>query len=590
MSAKHRSRTLCSWALLAALVIVCTARPAAAWPWEQREQPKVDLRHVQEAPHTYRGRTIRFDCRFINRGQLYKRLNTRFNERQFDNFAVWPAKASLWQTAERRAVVPTLYIPVGNRKLIEFMQDLKRYDLLTVVAVVRNDYAGLPWLEVLTMEQNTDPAERLAERTLTHIRHGVTLQDGGKDLLAVEQFDLAIDGGLPSVYRPTVHQHLGECYLALDRIDEAADAYATAIAADPEDAALYIGRARVNLRRGQPDAVVADCEAALALTAEYPIVHAILGEAKAMQGQIAEGLRLCELTAFAPDASPEVKARAEVHKARIYADGQRYTEAVGAYARAIGENTPLAAVAWLRKEIGEFYEARFDETGNVEYLEEAIREYTNARVISRRQDAAGLTMLAEAFFKHAQATSGGYEEALEALQQAETASPGYVPARLLAGRIALLQGDLAEAERIFSAVSREHPNDPEAQLLMARAYEKSGEADKALLTYQRVTEAAPANVDAWVRIADLAETLGQTGLARDAYARLGDLVPDEPLYAFQLGRLSLAVDDYRTAASASRKAVADGPRGERARMNLATALHALGDIRELAWSGGLERV
>lgn len=551
-----------------------------SWPFKRDERSKGTLSEIAAAPRSYVGHEVRFDCRFAMRGNIFNNFNTRFSERDYINFAVWDAEAELWDADARRQVVPTLYVPVNDEELRRVIKARQRYDLLTVTAVVENSYADLPWLRVLGIEVSDRPEDELSAPVLKRIHNAFTLQEQAKDDLAIEQLDLALQAGVPAVYQPTVQSRLAQSYVALENYGAADDAYGRAIAMAGDQPEYYLERAKVKLEMQLPSAALELCRQALALSAEMPEAHAVMGEAYGRLGQVARGLQECSVAANLPGATPEQKAVAEVHRARIYATAGRHREAVGAYARAIGEESPLAAKAWLRKEIGRFYEQRYEETSDIALLEEAIREFHNANVITLNKDAEGLYLEARARFQMVQATGGtDYSEVQALLQQAEQAEAGYVPARLLHGQIQLAQGQPGAAAQIFQEVAERHPENVKAQLSLAQIYERMGDLDQAAAAYGRVTELAPSRLDAWRKLAELSESLGRLREARDAYAALARLAPEEPLYAYHLGRLSLALDDYQAAAEASARAVGPEELGQQARLNQATALYAGGDIR-----------
>lgn len=582
----NRSSDRKLWGLVSLLTLASLLVPATAgaweWPWQHNDPSKnVELRDIVESPRAYLGRRLTFTCRFAMQGKLFKQFNTPFSSRRHTNFSAWIPDAELWMAEERRAVVPTFYVPNEASELIRELQDYDRYELITVTVVIRNDYASLPWMEVEAMAPVADGANVISERMLTHVRNGLDLQSKGQHSNAVEQLEYAVQAGLPPAYRDRVHGALGESYFALKDMEKALGSYGRAILADSEDPELYLRRAEVNLELAHSTAAIDDCESSLALSADYPEVYALMGEAYGQMGKTTKALKLVDMTASTPGLSAEQKAKAEVHRARVYVSAERYTEAVTAYARAMGENSPLAATAWLRKEIGGLYEQRYRATGDAELLDEAIREYGNANVITGNTDAEALFLLAQAKFEKVRAASGtNLQEVVDILKQLNSVDPAYLPAKLLEGRIAMLQKRPEDAARIFRDIVRENPLDADAHRSLAKMYEQSGQLEDAVSVYAKATELDAMDVDAWGKQAELNEKLGRFEAARHAYSVLAGLRPEETLYRYQLGRLCLALDDYQGAVQSSRMAAGQGPQGEAARYNLAIALWAQGNLRD----------
>jgi tetratricopeptide (TPR) repeat protein len=572
-----------SFAVAVALLLLSGG--ASAWPPiaqdKEEDELRVELREVMDAPDSFEGHEISFEARFMSRGNLFKRFNTNFTRRHYNNFSVWPIDAELWDVEARRDLVPTLYLHVRHQKLREVLRQLKQYDAIEVKGTVETSYAGLPWIEVEDLRPVETESVQLSRQALVHVADATKLFNQGRYGLAEEQYRLAMEAGLPDVHMVHVHQRIARGYLRQRRYEDALEAFRLAEGYEPENLQTHIGRARALLRLGRPEAAMEACREVLRISGEAPLIHAMMGEALGLMGRTAQGLRKCALTIHTPGASGEDRAYAEVHRARVFVSADRFAEAIGAYARAIGENTPLAAEPWLRKEIGALYEDRFEETGKTEYLEEAIREYGTANVITRDTDPDALYLLARARYRLLKTQdSEDYQEVLELLLQARDMDPTFMPARLLRARILLDAGRTEEAEEILQSIAREYPDDPASRLRLAAFYKGAGRTEEALKVYREVVELDSASEEAWRNIAKLSEAYGDTAAARRAYGNLVEIDPTEATYRYHLARTSLEMDDYETAIAQSRAAIVPGDQGLDARMMLARALWADGKLNE----------
>lgn len=133
------------------------------------------------------------------------------------------------------------------------------------------------------------------------------------------------------------------------------------------------------------------------------------------------------------------------------------------------------------------------------------------------------------------ATSGRTSDAIDLLEQglAEQTSPELAT---LLGRLLADLGEIDRALDMLQAHAPEAAQHPDHQLLHAALLRQSGQHAEALVRYQALTEAVPANAAAWVGLAASHEALGQPELARLAYRQALRLDQGE-LAAFARGRL-----------------------------------------------------
>lgn len=542
-----------------------------------------ELNKIVATPNAYIGRVVTFTCRFGFQANFFKAFNTKFNRREHTNFAVWDDDVKLWDKDERRTVLPSLYVDVSNKKLIEKLLKLKKYELVVLTAEITSSYGSLPWFEVTEINSQAWKDKAPTDVALLHIRNGLALEKEKKYLLAAEHFKMALEKGLPTSYKGFVNTRLGTNYYLAKKYDLASEALATASKLSQSDAELKISQAELCLKQEKYEDAVNFCKDALKISAAYPEAYAIMGESLGKSGDYNGGLKLCSLAINNPGISAENKANAEVHKARVYLAARNYNEAIRSYANAIGVTSPLASASWLRIEIGRLYEERYTVTGDTELLKEAIREYKNAVTITKESDVESMYLLANAYFKETMSANGtNYQKSVDLLDKVRALDPAYVPALVLAAKIAELQGNSEEAGRIYNRIVEENPTDADAYLAVAKVYHADGKLEKAAEAYQKSAELNPSSIKTFSALAEINESLGKLDDAKENYKKLVDLDPEETVYHLRLAKLSLNTDDYNTAISEGKKAIVSGIQGVEARMVVSKAYEAKNDLASAA--------
>jgi serine/threonine protein kinase/predicted Zn-dependent protease len=104
------------------------------------------------------------------------------------------------------------------------------------------------------------------EPSLVELR-GLLAARAGDPAAALADFDRALRLGLAS---PSLHAERAAALLALGRAEDAVEAWTEHLAADPEDPAGYLGRARACLRQGLDRQALADLETAASEAADRP--------------------------------------------------------------------------------------------------------------------------------------------------------------------------------------------------------------------------------------------------------------------------------------------------------------------------------
>lgn len=102
-------------------------------------------------------------------------------------------------------------------------------------------------------------------------------------------------------------------------------------------------------------------------------------------------------------------------------------------------------------------------------------------------------------------------------------SGGY-DGQMSAGNEALDAGDYQEALSAFSEAADARPSSAEAQVGVARAYERMGRHDLAAVRYERATSVNSRYTPAWLGLGDARRRNGDTAGACEAYARVQSIV------------------------------------------------------------------
>lgn len=144
---------------------------------------------------------------------------------------------------------------------------------------------------------------------------------------AIEQFNTS----LSLKQHPRTYTNLGATYRRMGNFDKAEDAYAKALALDPQSALAYFGLGMVRAARGEEEKALAAYAHVLELDPEMSAVHVNVGALYAAKGKYQEAIdaydRALTIDPFSADAY--------YNRAVTLADLQRYKEAVESYEKAI---------------------------------------------------------------------------------------------------------------------------------------------------------------------------------------------------------------------------------------------------------------
>jgi Flp pilus assembly protein TadD len=158
--------------------------------------------------------------------------------------------------------------------------------------------------------------------------------------------------------------------------------------------------------------------------------------------------------------------------------------------------------------------------------------------------------------------------------------PGASELRTVASDYILLR-DLADADKWFSEVSKETPNDPEAWYLLARTKYNENRFAEAITSFERVLALRPKDVQAEDNLGLSQQGLGHTEEAKAAFQTAIDWQSGAPADAqpyLNLGRLLTDQGDLPSAVQYLQEAVSLAPENPKIHEELGRALQAKGDM------------
>lgn len=486
---------------LAALVALGSLAPAMAHAADRTPDTAVkedggvsySLATIMDEPKPFLKREVMFLCRFAAEASLFSNGATRFTRAQHANFAAWADKALLWDAEARKNVLPTLYINKKDRDAAATLARLNRYDLVAVTGRVVDVQSGYPCILVSKIEHIDSPEALLRQAVVELMQQGCEALRIEAGDVAARAFEQALVLGLPGEYRAKTFEQLAQANLLAGRLNLARNCLQQALQMNREDTLLHAALADVALRMSLPQEALDHAAYALEKTGDSAPARGIRAEALAALGKQDEATAAIAEAAGLAGYAPRDQAMLDVRRARVNLLCGRVADAASAYAAAVQPQAPLSNDAWLHREIGLFYEKLALESGNARHLDSAFNAYETAFRLNR-SDAEPLYAMMEVEFRRQKlADSPDYATLASLGATAAQATPGYVPARILEGRVLYALGRTGEAEHSYQTIANRVSHDPLALLALAEAYVELGNPDEAVRTVRRARELQPWN-------------------------------------------------------------------------------------------------
>lgn len=339
-------------------------------------------------------------------------------------------------------------------------------------------------------------------------------------------------------YAP-VHCLIGQLHVEANRIDDADDSFARALALDDDMAATLLGRTRVALAREDHEAAMFYLERAEKLEPRELEMYALLARAHEMAGNPGQALR------FATDAGD---------------DWQREPM-----------DDPFRDELWRSEGVTmEWRHRRSSEYVTANDVGKLAAEWQEAM----REDPASAVPHVE--LGRAYGAVGQYELALESFESAIALDPASAEAHFGRGGALILLGRRDEG---FEAIRTALGIDPlirGARRTLANEMTAEGEVEAALDVLRAGIEAAPDDAEAHY---DLGTALRRQGRREEALAALDralEIDPELTPATFERAMILGAEGDLEAAVAGFEKAAAEAPRIAGSHMNLGQAYLALG--------------
>jgi hypothetical protein len=180
---------------------------------------------VRTTPHAYKNVWIKFQGHYGGIGAVHNPFFTRFTRSEFINFSVWSDEQKIWQKNEYDNPLMTLFCLKRDSAVVAKVYELRRYDRVEIVGVVRNAFNSEPWIEVSEVRSIDG---RVTTATLTHMARAWTFIEQHRWQQAAVELNLAARQKLTDNARGWLHGYLGLALMRLGRPKEAATQLAAA--------------------------------------------------------------------------------------------------------------------------------------------------------------------------------------------------------------------------------------------------------------------------------------------------------------------------------------------------------------------------
>lgn len=256
----------------------------------------------------------------------------------------------------------------------------------------------------------------------------------------------------------------------------------------------------------------------------------------------------------APDraALPEAIHRRVLHARAVAARGD-LDGAIDIYEGATRVLADTPGSAWVRREIGSIFEARYRKTGRRVDLRRALEEYEAADAVTEREDPAVAYLLARAWFQAEDPTTG-LRRTHQYLDRARRGAPRASRVRVLEARVLMAEGRYPAAyDAILKAVELDG-NNLAAYQVMAALYTRLDEPRLAMIALEKAAELAPRDPRVLEAYLHGAMRGGDHEVARVVALRLLELRPASCRYRLRLGQAYMNLGHLEAAFKAFRMA------------------------------------
>ncbi len=371
---------------------------------------------------------------------------------------------------------------------------------------------ALPWNSLGNLYRAD---ERLAEAEAAYRRasqldptlpwpyHSLALLEAqqGRPEQAIPLYQQALEHHQRDVDRAVSWNHLGEAYVALDRLTEADRAYRQAMALDPAYAWPYHNLGLLAERRGELPAALTAFRLALERHQRDQAKALAWNELGYVNSQLNRTQEAIDAYQSAVQLDPTYAAPWR-NLGDVYRSLGRQEEALDAYRQAIGLDP---AAAWPYHHLGWLHQQRGEIEAALTRYEQALERHETDPARAATWQQLGLIYQ----------TSERHQEAIKAFRQAGALDP----------TLALPWHHLGDTYRLLNR------------------------REQALNAYQRASELDPTYAPTWSNLGDLYEALNRRDEAVKAYRRALELDPGRAWDYHHLGEIFEARGEYPIALS-----------------------------------------
>ena len=132
-----------SWVLVFLGVILPLGVVRAGW-WDDLDRgEEVKLSDLIAQPSRYEGRILSFFCVFHRRDQVFAPLAAPYTPQRFENFAVWPDGAPIWEEEAYQKDYPFLYLERAHPQQADLL-GLEMFTRVEVTGRIRGAIRARP--------------------------------------------------------------------------------------------------------------------------------------------------------------------------------------------------------------------------------------------------------------------------------------------------------------------------------------------------------------------------------------------------------------------------------------------------------------
>ncbi|MHC4916929.1 MAG: tetratricopeptide repeat protein [Planctomycetota bacterium] len=511
---------------------------------------RTNLAEMNKTSRGFVTRKVQFDAYFIARTNLYPTFPTPFSRTDYVNFSVWAHGARLWQADEIKRSYPQMYvgrqtgglIDVKNEEPLRILDNLKKYQPVTLYGTVEQDNSGYAWVVVdhfklLDGVQYSDALIRrlkLADENYAAKEYPIAARDYIK----------ALDIGVPTEVEAWVHKNLGLCRLMLEEWGEAAKQLQLAANTGAGDDECLIALAEAQCALGKPMLAEKNARAALKKNPRSALARSQLAIALGQQKRFGRALEECA------EALKLSAANADVLRARGLVEdlSGKLDRAIASYRAAV---LSRPADPRIHRELGQLYVKKGD-------LENARNEFQNVvdsvGATNKLRYCRGCCLLAGTLEALKQP-----KEAAKKYIDSEKRDENYIPAFMGLGALYASGGmydeSLAQFRRVAEELDPKGEDGFKAWRSMAAVYHAKAAKDPKCTKlagdcYAKALKIKPKHYNSLLDLG-LARWQQEKPDRKKAVAALAKCImlkPDEPRPHYLSGAILSELKDYSTAA------------------------------------------